>query len=203
MPAWGNTDALADKPRMVAERTARPQVSLAANVASFVKNGAGSTVAANANTIFLPDTSRIVVGMEVSGNNISFNTEGGFFLGNTTVKTVNAANVVLNPAPGQQFALSANIVVGDYFAFSNSIAHPAETYESTYNQDTILVTNSRLANATVNVNHAHAGWTHVRKKINGDGTVRYLSEVLVATSNASASNTSSANTSNTQVYTGV
>lgn len=218
MPAWGNTDSLQDKPHFPAERTMRPALDTANNggtsltyatsAATYAINGSGTAVAANANTLFMSSTAGINVGMSITqttaSSNLLYNSgEGGFFLGNVTVLTVNSANVVLKPAPGQTYALSGNVASGDLFIFGNTVTYPTGTYEATYWKDTILVTGTRLANATVNVSHPSTGWTHVRKKINNDGTVRYLSEVLVALANPTAANTSSANTSNTQVYTGV
>lgn len=218
MPAWGNTDKLEDKPHWSVERTMRPAMDTANNggtsltystsAATYASNGT-SIVAANANTLVLSSTAGINVGMTIteltSGtSNLAYNSgEAGFFLGNVTVLTVNSSNVVLKPAPGQTYSLQGNVASGSIFVFGNTITYPTGTYETTYWKDTVLVTPTRLANATVNVGHPSTGWTHVRKKINNDGTVRYISEVLVALANPSAANTSSANTSNTQVYTGV
>lgn len=218
MPAWGNTDKLEDKPHWSVERTMRPAMDTANNggtsltystsAATYASNGT-SIVAANANTLVLSSTAGINVGMTIteltSGtSNLAYNSgEAGFFLGNVTVLTVNSSNVVLKPAPGQTYSLQGNVASGSTFVFGNTITYPTGTYETTYWKDTVLVTPTRLANATVNVGHPSTGWTHVRKKINNDGTVRYISEVLVALANPSAANTSSANTSNTQVYTGV
>jgi hypothetical protein len=217
MPSWGKTDSLEDKPHWSVIRTMRPgldtangggtSLTYATTTATFARDGSG-IVAANANTLFLSSTAGIKVGMTVTEvifpSNLAYNSgEAGFFVGNVTVLTVNSGNVVLRPAPGQGTALIGNVAVGETFVFGNAIVRNAATYESTYWADTILVTPTRLANATVNVSNTSAGWTHVRKKINNDGTVRYISEVLVSLTSPTASNTSSANTSNTQVFTGV
>ncbi len=218
MPSWGNTDRLEDKPHWSVERTMRPGLDTANNggtsltytttAVTYARNGSGA-VAANANTLFLSSTAGINVGMTITEittgtSNLAYNSgEAGFFVGNVTVLTVNSGNVVLKPAPGQTYSLLGNVAVGSSFVFGNAISYPAGTYETTYWADTILVTPTRLANATVNVSNTSAGWTHVRKKINNDGTVRYISEVLVSLTSPTASNTSSANTSNTQVFTGV
>jgi len=220
MPSWGNTDKLADKPHWSVERTMRPGLDTAngggisltytTTAVTYARDGSAA-VAANANTLTLNSTAGIKVGMTVTevlatpgSSNLAYNSgEAGFFVGNVTVLTVNSGNVVLKPAPGQTYGLIGNVAVGSTFVFGNAISYHAGTYETTYWSDTILVTPTRLANATVNVSNTSSGWTHVRKKINNDGTVRYMSETLVALANPVASNTSSGTTSNTQVYTGV
>jgi len=222
MSSWGKTDSLEDKPHWPFERTMRPSLDTAngvgttlvysANIATLAITGAGAGVAANANTLYFQTTAGIKAGMSVTqvtpggvqSSNLAFNSgEGGFFLGNVTVGTVTQGTITLIPAPGQGFALKGNVSVGDAFIFGNTISYQAGTYETTAWKDTILVTATREANNTVSVTHGNAGWVHVRKKINSDGTVRYLSETLVALSSPVASNTTSGTTSNTQVYTGV
>ena len=219
MSAWGKTDKLEDKPHFPYLRTMRPGADVANNsgtsltyttsAATYALTGAGTAVAANANTIFLSSTAGINVGMSVTqtnvtSSNLAYNSgEGGFFLGNVTVLTVNSANVVLKPAPGQTYALLGNVATSESFTFGNTITYPTGTYEATYWKDTILTSGTRFNNNQVAVANTHAGWTHVRKKINNDGTTRYISEVLVALNSPVASNTNSAQTSNTTVYTGV
>jgi hypothetical protein len=97
--------------------------------------------------------------------------------------------------------------------FDKAIAYNTnKPVEVTYNQDTILVTASRMGagdnvytggNNLVNVQPSHTGWVHIQKKTNNDGTVRYISETLVVTANATASNIYSGNTSWGTAYTGV
>lgn len=218
MPSWGNTDKLEDKPHWPAERTTRPSTDTAnaggtslvfsANVATYALNGSGTVVTANANTLYFLSTAGILPGMNVTqtttSSNLSFNSgEGGFFHGNVTVASVTNGTVTLKPASGTAAALRGNVAVGDTFIFGNAISYPTGTYETTYWKDTILVTPGRQANNTVAVTHGNQGWTHIRKKINNDGTTRYLSETLVCLTAPVASNTTSANTSNTQVYTGI
>ena len=222
MSSWGKTDNLEDKPHWPAERTMRPAsdtangvgttLSYSANIATFALAGGGVLAAANGNTLYFQTTAGIKAGMSVTQvtvggvqtSNLAFNSgEGGFFLGNVTVASVTQGTITLNPAPGQGAALKGNVAVGDTFLFGNTVPYATKKYESTMWKDTILVTGTREANNTVSVTHGNAGWVHIRKKINNDGTVRYLSETLVALANPVASNTTSGNTSNTQVYTGV
>ena len=61
-----------------------------------------------------------------------------------------------------------------------------------------MVTGTRAANANSSVapvGDLAAGWVHIQKKTNNDGTVRYLKETLVCLGNPIASNVSSGNTS--------
>ena len=107
-----------------------------------------------------------------------------------------------------------NVSAGFGVEFDKGIVYNSnKTVETTYNQDTILVTATRLANTNapvgVNGNQANVGsgittaqvgnisqgWVHIQKKTNNDGTVRYLKETLVALANPVASNTGSGNTS--------
>jgi hypothetical protein len=222
MSSWGNTDKLEDKPHWPFERTTRAGLDTAngtgtsltysANITTLAVTGAGAGVAANANTLYFQTTAGIKAGMAVTQvtvggvqtSNLAYNSgEGGFFAGNVIVASVTNGTVTLTPAPGQGFALRGNVAVGDTFIFGNAISYPTGTYETTYWKDTILVTATREANNTVSVTHGNQGWVHIRKKINNDGTVRYLSETLVALGNPVASNTTSGQTSNTNVYTGV
>lgn len=218
MSSWGNTDKLEDKPHWPVERTTRPgtdtanaggtSLAYSANLATYALNGSGAIVTANANTLYFVSTAGILPGMNVTqttaSSNLAFNSgEGGFFHGNVSVASVTNGTVTLKPESGTAAALRGNVTIGDTFIFGNAISYPAGTYETTLWKDTILVTGTREANNTVAVTHGNAGWVHIRKKINNDGTVRYLSETLVALTNPVASNTSSGNTSNTQVYTGV
>lgn len=211
MSAWGKTDNLEDKPHWPVERTSRVATQATANIATFALNGAGAIVTANANTLYFASTAGIYPGQNVTQvttgagtSNLAFNSgEGGFFQGNVTVASVTAGTVTLAPASGTAAGLRGNVAVGDTFVFGNAISYAAGTYETTYWKDTILVTSTRMSNNAVALTHGNQGWEHVRKKINSDGTVRYLTETLVALANPVASNTASGNTSNTQVFTGV
>ena len=132
----------------------------------------------------------------------------GFFQSNTQISYISGNTITLNNN------LFGNVSNTFGVEFDKSIVYnPNKTVETTYNQDTILVTPTRLANtnAPVGVNGSQAnvgsgittaqvgnisqGWVHIQKKTNNDGTVRYLKETLVALANPVASNTGSGNTS--------
>jgi hypothetical protein len=49
----------------------------------------------------------------------------------------------------------------------------------------------------------NVGWNRITRKINNDGTIRFLKETLVALANPTAANTSSANTSANAIFGGL
>lgn len=186
MPLWGNVDTQAAKPKMPVERLyeAHKIAVAASQTANTTSINLGSAGAAAFAAGYLAN------GSIVLGNNVP---------ANANVASWDAANTLLILSANT----TANVIAGDIMQVNLALVYHANTYETTLNADTILVTSSRRANATVNVEIASIGWMHVRKKVNNDGTVRYLTETLVALANPVASNTASGNTSNTQVFTGV
>ena len=60
---------------------------------------------------------------------------------------------------------------------------------------------STVANTIIG--NTNAGWNRITRKINNDGTVRFLKETLVALANPVAANTSSANTSANAIFGGL
>jgi hypothetical protein len=119
----------------------------------------------------------------------------------------------LSVTNGNVVTLSANVInnvlAGNVIAFGTAINYGATAVANTYTQDTILITATRSANNTTgtgaiaNVGNFSTGWVHIQKKVNNDGTVRYLKETLVALANSSASNTASGNTSFGQFVSGL
>lgn len=192
MSIWGNTDSIYDKPTIPEERQVRPNVTL--TLAGTVTSGntltfTGANSAVNAG---------IIAGMHVYAGNVSISGQDDFFVSNNTVKSVSTNVVVLTAN------VFGSVASGTTVYFGTLIPYTANTQANTYNHDTILVTASRIANAVVNVNHSHTGWTHIYKTVEAStGNIRYRSEVLVATANASASNTASGNTSVGRIYSGV
>jgi hypothetical protein len=57
--------------------------------------------------------------------------------------------------------------------------------------------------ANTKLGSVNQGWNRITRKINSDGTIRFLKETLVALAAPVASNTSSANTSANSIYGGV
>ena len=183
MPLWGNTDTQGAKPKFPAERQAETKQAVV--VASQTSNT--RTLSLNSATAIL--SAQVGVNANIAGNNI---------VAGTRIASFDVANGTITLSANT----SANVIVGDVVTVGNNIVYHTNTYETTMNADTVLVTATRMAN-TLAGHAAHAGWNHVRKKVNNDGTIRYLSEVLVVTANATASNTSSGNTSNTAAYSGI
>ena len=181
MPTWGNTDVANAKPKFDVERQTR-------EVYQYVT---ANSTAAGANTIVFTGTiPGVVAGQYGYAANLSSNGYAGFFAGNNTVASV-TGNVVV-------FAnnTTGTIPSGATVEFDTAIAYNTnKPVEVTYNQDTVLITATRAANTLINSGNYSAGWVHIQKKTNNDGTIRYLKETLVALANGTASNTSSGNTS--------
>ena len=122
----------------------------------------------------------------------------GFFASNTTVSSTSGNTITLSTG------LFNTVSTGFGVEFDKSLVFNAnKTMTKTYGQDTVLVTPTRLANNTVAMGNLNPGWVHIQKKTNNDGTVRYISETLVALASPVASNTASGNTSWGTAFTGV
>lgn len=200
MPVWGNTDANTAKPKFADMRQVRvTAATTAANVALQ-----GNTV------ITVTSATGIAVGQFVyGGSGISSTGQRDFFRGNNTVQSINGTNIVLTNA------VFANVPQGTLITFDTSIQYnTANTVANTF-ADTILVTPGRMANtfgttygsgstvANTRLGNINQGWNRIQRKINNDGTIRFLKETLICLANASASNVSSANTSSNSVFGGL
>jgi hypothetical protein len=201
MPSWGNTDAAQAKPHFPEER----QVRIAASAVTANITNAGNTV------ITLTSATGVAVNQFVYGGGagvISATGQRDFFKGNNTVTAINGANVVLAAA------VTANIPAGTTITFDTSITYNNPVSQNVFS-DTILVTAGRLANtqgttygggsnvANTKLGSLTVGWNRITRKINSDGTVRFLKECLVALANPVAANVSSANTSSNSVFGGL
>ena len=204
MPAWGNTDAANAKPKFDVERQTREVVQLTtANLTlsgqtsiTFTYTDSGLSNVANVGVT--GGMYVYVAGQGSASSNVSANGYPGIFASNNTVAGISANTVVLSAA------VTANVPAGTVIEFDKAIVYNAnKTVEVTYNQDTVLLTATRNANATFNSGNMQPGWIHIQKKTNNDGTVRYLKETLVALANPVASNTNSGNTSWGQAFTGL
>jgi len=197
MPSWGNTDAPNLKPKWDVERQLREVVQLA--TANTTNSGnTVITLAYNdgyqnqvANLGIAAGQSVFVLYNGVGGNNSGANGFPSMFLSNTTVSSTSGNNVVL--ASG----VFNTVATGTIIEFDKSIAYPsAKAVAKTYNPDTVLVTQTRSSAANNQIGgNIVPGWVHVQKKVNNDGTVRYIRETLVTLANPSASNVYSGNTS--------
>jgi len=213
MPTWGNDDKANSKPLFPTER----QVLGVAILTTAASNTAGNTVitvtaasntinalgivgsyvyAFDANTQSTAAVSRLLDGSIIDQNDVAF------LKSNNTVASIDTANSKLTLTT----ALMATLNTGSTLYFANSITYNSNVHANLFN-DTILVTATRAANANnalANVGSLNQGWTHIWKKTNNDGTVRFMKETLIALANATASNTTSGNTaSGGQIVSGV
>ena len=222
MPTWGNTDNHNQKPKFPLERETREVIQLTV----LTGNTAGNNIIQVA---YNDGAQNNVANIGVSaGQYVYFWANGfadgkggqagngipGFFASNTQVASTSGNTVTLNNN------LFNTVSAGFGVEFDKGIVYnPNKTVETTYNQDTILVTSTRASNVYATGNDAQAnvgpgitttqvgnitqGWVHIQKKTNNDGTVRYLKETLVALASPTAANTQSGNTSWGQAFTGL
>lgn len=213
MPLWGNTDSANNEPNFPELREVVPTGSLVT-----------SNAVLSGNRIFFTENvpSTITAGMYVYGgddaNNaisriakdLSFFQQNdiGFQRSNNSVAAVSSNTITLT-----------NNVSGVYGAgkrvfFSTGLNRGTRPSSNVAN-DTILVTSTRMANtqgttgaagstvANTRLGNVNAGWNRITRKINNDGTVRFLKETLVALANPIAFNPASANTSANAIYGGL
>ena len=206
MPLWGNTDAANNEPHFPELREVRVVTSLTTTNAVL----AGNKVWFSANVPSTVVANMWVYGADDANNAISrVNKDLSFFdqndiglwKSNNTVAAVSGNTITLT-----------NNVAGTYGAgktvyFAQNIVRQAGPDLNAAN-DTILITSGRMANkqgttygggstvANTRIGNTNAGWNRIIRKINNDGTVRFLKETLVALANPVASNTSSANSTN-------
>lgn len=201
MPTWGNTDANTAKPHFPELR----QVRLAATAVVANTVNAGNTV------ITVVANTNIAVGQYAYGGGpgvISSTGQRDFFKGNNTVTVVNGTNI------GLAAAVTATIPAGSVITFDNTIIYNS-AYANNMFGDVVMVTPTRMANtqgttyggnsnvANTKIGNINQGWNRITRKINNDGTIRFLKETLIALANTSASNTSSANTTANSIFGGL
>lgn len=215
MPTWGNTDAGNQKPKFDYERQTREVLQFLVrtgntagnNIIQVAYTDGGQNNVANIGVAAGQYVYFMANGFAAPGGTAG-NGYPGFFSSNTQVSTISGNTITLSTnlfntvSAGFGVEFDKALVLGS--SQGNASAKPVE---KTYNQDTILVTATRAANSlsgTANVapgisanqiGSLSAGWVHVQKKTNNDGTVRYLKETLVALTNPTAANTGSGNTS--------
>jgi hypothetical protein len=209
MSLMGNTDAHNAKPKFnyeretlsvpIAQVAVRTGNTSGNNVIQVSYNDGGQNNVANIGIVAGQYVYFWVNGLADSKGGTAGNGVPGFFASNTTVASTS----------GNTITLASNLfntVSAGYIAeFDSSIVYSTnKPVEKTYNADTILVTPTRFANNNVRVKPPHTGWVHIQRKINNDGTVRYISETLAVVANPVATNSASGNISNTIIaYTGV
>jgi hypothetical protein len=209
MSAWGNTDQFhKNLPKQNLTREVRDTIQLVVATGNTAGNNRITVTAYDGGPSTLANVG-VTSGQYVyfwaqgtSGSNGGQAGNGvpGFFFSNTTVSSVTGNTVVLASN------LFNTVSAGFGIEFDTAINYGNTIGANTYNRDTILVTATRASDANGRPNVAagivantvgniNAGWVHIQKKVNNDGTVRYLKETLVCLANATASNVSSGNTS--------
>jgi hypothetical protein len=135
--------------------------------------------------------------------------EIAYWRANNTVASVSGNTVVLNNI------VTANFGAGKLVYFANTLLHDANTTYANYANDIILVTGSRMSNtqgtvygygstvANTLLGSVNQGWNKITRKINSDGTIRFLKETIVCLANPIASNIQSGNTSSNAVFGGL
>jgi len=212
MPINGNTDTNANRPtgRIPQMRVARTKNITASN--NQLATGISNTFINVDSTFAVVNAQLTIIGANVSGNNIRV----GTIITNYSTNPV-TGNTFITINPGT----TANIQRGDVISIGNNIVYKSNTYQATFNTDTVLVTDTRKANLfangtgtrintgnsvpgsqTANANIAitsSTGWNHVQVGTGGRAG-RIQVETLITLSNAQALNTLSGNTSNANVY---
>lgn len=213
MPLWGNIDAANNEPHFPQLREVRVVTSLTTTNAVL----AGNQVWFSANVPSTIVANMWVYGADDANNAISrVNKDLSFFdqndigiwKSNNTVAAVSGNTITLTKNVAGTFGAGKAV----YFA-QNILRHTGAANNAA--NDTILITSGRMANtqgttfgggstvANTRIGNTNAGWNRIIRKINNDGTVRFLKETLVALASPVASNTTSANTSANAIFGGL
>ena len=213
MPLWGNTDAANNEPHFPQLREVVPTGSLVTSNAVLSGNRVWFTTT-------VPST--ITAGMYVYGgddaNNaisrvakdLSFFDQNdiGIWRSNNSVSAVSGNTITLTNNVSGVYGPSKTV----YFATGLSRGTRPDANAA---NDTILITTTRMANTSgtagragstvsnTQIGSTNAGWNRITRKINNDGTIRFLKETLVALANPVAANTQSANTSANAIFGGI
>ena len=206
MPLWGNNDRANSEPLLPENREIRPVITLVtANATALGTNEivftSNPTTAGLSNGMYVYATANNGLSRFFDTSIIDAN-DFDFYRGNNSVAVIRtgAANIRV------QFANNtvAPIAAGETIYFGTAINYGSNV-QSRFANDTILVTDTRMANALAYSANAgiHTGWNRFTYKMNSDGTKRMLRETLVCLSAATALNVSSGNTSTNSVFQGV
>jgi len=214
MALWGNLDFANNRPHMPLAREVLP---VATGTTANVTLGGSKVLVFTANVASAVQPGCHVYGEgDVTGNvsriakdasNFDQN-EIAFWRANNTVASVSGNTVILNNI------VTGNFASGRLVYFANTILHN-NPIDANYANDTILVTGSRMSNtqgtvygygstvANTLLGSVNQGWNKITRKINSDGTIRFLKETIVCLANPIASNIQSGNTSSNAVYGGL
>jgi hypothetical protein len=216
MALWGNTDTANNKPHFSQFREVTPVTTVTTANATT----GGNTIITTSNSNF----SSLAVGQylySIDANNaisrsakdlsILDGNEQSFWRSNNVIRVIDSGNNRIqfaNPVMG-------TLATGSIVAVGTGLAYHAGTTASVGANDVILVTSTRMANtqgttgaagstvANTKLGSINQGWNLIIRKINSDGTIRFLKETLVALASPTAANTQSANTSANAIFGGV
>lgn len=216
MPLWGNTDTANNKPHFSQLREVSPVTSFVTANATTI----GNTLVATSNV----NLSLVSAGMFVysfdANNAVSRSAkdlsildanEASFWRSNNIVTSVDVANSIVKI----QNNVSGTLANGSIITIGAKLIQHTGTIAVNAANDVILVTSTRMANtqgttnaagstvANTKLGNVNAGWNRITRKINNDGTVRFLKETLVALANPTAANTQSGNTSANAIFGGL
>ena len=212
MPTWGNTDNHNQKPKFDVERETREVIQLTVltgntagnNIIQVAYNDGAQNNVANIGVAAGQFVYFWANGFATSGG-LAGNGTPGFFQSNTQVSYISGNTITLTNN------LFNTVSAGFGVEFDKTIVlNTNKTASANYQADTILVTTTRAENGGVGapnsaftLGNVNVGWNRIVKKVNNDGTTRYLKETLVALASPTAANTNSGNTSWGQAFTGV
>jgi hypothetical protein len=218
MPSWGNTDAANSIPLFAQFREVAPSLyfitannTIAGNTIVLTSSTGLSTIAngsyvyaIEANTAATANVSRLAKDLSYVDQD-----DVDFYRSNNVITNANTLGSYIQLNNN----LAGNLQGGSQIWIGTAVTHDPTKYENV--NDVILVTAGRLANTkgttgaagsdTSNtiIGSTNIGWNRITRKINNDGTVRFLKETLVCLASPVASNASSANTSSNAIFGGL
>ena len=216
MPLWGNTDTANNKPHFSEFREVTPVTTVVTanattggNTIITTSNSAFSLIAVG-NYLYSSDANN-AISRSLKDLSIMDGNEASFWKSNNTVRVIDAGNNRIqfaNPVMG-------TLASGSTVAVGSAITYHTSTNAANGVSDVILVTATRIANtqgttgaagstvANTKLGNVNVGWNRITRKINSDGTIRFLKETLVALASPTAANTQSANTSANAIFGGI
>jgi hypothetical protein len=213
MPLWGNTDAANSEPHF-------PQLREVVGTGSLVTSNAvlsGNKIWFTTNVPATITAGMYVYGGDDANNAISRVAKDLSFFDQNDITFWRSNNSVA-AVSGNTITLTNNVSgvygSGKTVYFSTGLNRGTRPDSNAAN-DTILITATRIANTSgtagrggsnvsnTQIGSVNVGWNRITRKINNDGTIRFLKETLVALANPTAANTQSANTSANAIFGGI
>jgi hypothetical protein len=213
MPLWGNQDTANNEPHfptlretVIVGSSATTNAVLSGNKVWFTEN-VPATITAGM-YVYGGDDANNAISRVAKDLSFFDQNDIGFWRSNNSVSAVSGNTITLTNNVSGVYGASKRV----YFSTGlNRGTRP----DSNAANDTILITTTRMANTSgttgrggsnvsnTQLGSVNAGWNRITRKINNDGTIRFLKETLVALANGTAANTSSANTSANAIYGGL